>query len=83
MNRRPAVFSIIYVLSIALVFDMVIDYDRPQTGLIRVPLAPLQWQLDAMHLIRRDVVSVDGSTLYVPAETKLFGYAQITLLSGP
>ena len=49
VNRRPAVFAIIYVLSIALVFDMVIDYDRPQTGLIRVPLAPLQWQLDAMH----------------------------------
>ncbi len=49
VNRRPAVFSIIYVLSIALVFEMVIDYDRPQTGLIRVPLAPLQWQLDAMQ----------------------------------
>jgi hypothetical protein len=49
VNRRPAVFSIVYVLAIALVFEMVIDYDRPQTGLIRVSLAPLQWQLDAMQ----------------------------------
>jgi hypothetical protein len=48
-KRRPAVFSIVYVLAIALVFEMVIDYDRPQTGLIRVSLAPLQWQLDAMQ----------------------------------
>lgn len=48
-KRRPAVFTIIYVLSIALVFEMGIDYDRPQTGLIRVPLAPLQWQLDSMR----------------------------------
>lgn len=49
VNRHPGAFSIVYVLAIALVFEMVIDYDRPQTGLIHVPLAPLQWQLNAMQ----------------------------------
>ncbi|HTV92228.1 MAG TPA: hypothetical protein VMG98_05890 [Verrucomicrobiae bacterium] len=48
-GARPAVFSLIYIAAIALVFEMVIDYDRPQTGLIRVSLAPLQWQLESMH----------------------------------
>lgn len=48
-GARPAVFSMIYIAAIALVFEMDIDYDRPQTGLIRVSLAPLQWQLDAMQ----------------------------------
>ncbi len=48
-GARPAVFSIIYIAAIALVFEMVIDYDRPQTGLIRVSLAPLQWQIESMH----------------------------------
>jgi hypothetical protein len=48
-DRRPAMFTVIYVFSIALVFEMGIDYDRPRTGLIRVPLAPLQWQLDSMR----------------------------------
>ena len=48
-GARPAVFSMIYIAAIALVFEMDIDYDRPQSGLIRVPLAPLQWQLGAMR----------------------------------
>jgi hypothetical protein len=39
----------IYIAALALVFEMDIDYDRPQTGLIRVSLAPLQWQIDAMQ----------------------------------
>ncbi len=39
----------IYIAALVLVFDMVIDYDRPQTGVITVSLAPLQWQLESMH----------------------------------
>jgi len=31
------------------VFEMVLDYDRPQTGMITVSLAPLQQQLESMH----------------------------------
>jgi len=48
-GARPAVFSIIYIIAISLVFEMVLDYDRAQTGVIRVSLAPLQWQLESMH----------------------------------
>jgi hypothetical protein len=48
-GARPAVFSIIYIAAIVLVFEIVVDYDRPQTGLIRVSLAPLQWQLESME----------------------------------
>jgi hypothetical protein len=48
-GARPAVFSVIYIAAIALVFEMDLDYDRPQTGLIRVSLAPIQWQLESMH----------------------------------
>lgn len=48
-GARPAVFSIIYVAAIVLVFEMVVDYDRPQTGVIRVSLAPIQWQLESMQ----------------------------------
>ncbi|HTC31225.1 MAG TPA: hypothetical protein VK702_10885 [Candidatus Acidoferrum sp.] len=48
-GARPAVFSIIYIAAIVLVFEMVVDYDRPQTGVIRVSLAPLRWQLESMQ----------------------------------
>ncbi len=48
-RARPAVFSMIYIAALALVFEMVIDYDRPQTGMITVSLAPLQTQLESMH----------------------------------
>lgn len=49
VGARPAVFSMIYIVAIALVFEMVVDYDRPQTGVIRVSLALLQTQLEPMH----------------------------------
>jgi hypothetical protein len=49
VGARPAVFSMIYIAALALVFEMFIDYDRPQTGLITVSLAPLQTQLESMH----------------------------------
>ena len=48
-GARPAVFSMIYIAALALVFEMVIDYDRPQTGMITVSLAPLQTQLESMN----------------------------------
>jgi hypothetical protein len=48
-GARPAVFSMIYIAALALVFEMVIDYDRPQAGMITVSLAPLQRQLEAMR----------------------------------
>jgi hypothetical protein len=48
-GARPAVFSMIYIAAIVLVFEMLVDYDRPQTGLIRVSLAPIQWQLESMQ----------------------------------
>jgi hypothetical protein len=48
-GARPAVFSMIYIAALALVFEMVLDYDRPQTGMITVSLAPLQQQLESMH----------------------------------
>ena len=48
-GARPAVFSMIYIIAMALVFEMVLDYDRPQSGVIRISLAPLQWQLESMH----------------------------------
>jgi hypothetical protein len=48
-GARPAVFSMIYIAALVLVFEMVVDYDRPQTGVIRVSLAPLQWQLESMQ----------------------------------
>jgi hypothetical protein len=49
VGSRPAVFSIIYIAALSLVFEMFIDYDRPQGGLITVSLAPLQTQLESMH----------------------------------
>jgi hypothetical protein len=48
-GARPAVFSMIYIAAIVLVFEMIVDYDRPQTGVIRVSLAPLRWQLESMQ----------------------------------
>lgn len=48
-GARPAVFSMIYIIAMALVFEMVLDYDRPQTGVIRISLAPMHWQLESMH----------------------------------
>lgn len=47
---RPMLLSIIYVVANVVVIGMMIDYDRPQTGLIRINLKPLQVQLEAMQL---------------------------------
>ena len=46
---RPAVFSAIYVIALTLVLQMVIDFDRPQSGFITVPLNALRAQITAMQ----------------------------------
>jgi hypothetical protein len=46
---RPVALSIIYVLASVVVINMMIDYDRAQTGFIRVNLAPLHRQLQSMQ----------------------------------
>ncbi len=46
---RPVALSIIYVLASVVVINMMIDYDRAQTGFIKVNLAPLHRQLQSMQ----------------------------------
>ncbi len=46
---RPPVLCAIYVLASVVVISMMIDYDRPQDGFVRVNLNPLQTQLAAMQ----------------------------------
>jgi hypothetical protein len=41
-GRRALIFKALFALMIALVFGLVLDLDRPQRGIIRVNLAPLQ-----------------------------------------
>lgn len=41
-GRRALIFKAFFALMIALVFGLVLDLDRPQRGIIRVNLAPLQ-----------------------------------------
>ena len=48
-ESRPAVLSAIYVIAYVLVINMMVDYDRPNTGFVRVSLAPLKLQLQSMQ----------------------------------
>jgi hypothetical protein len=41
-GKRAVVFKAIFAVMVALVFGLVLDLDRPQRGLIRVSLAPMQ-----------------------------------------
>ena len=41
-GKRALVFKAIFAVMVALVFGLVLDLDRPQRGLIRVSLAPMQ-----------------------------------------
>lgn len=45
---RPLALSLAYVISIAVVFEMIVDIDRPQTGTIHVNLQPLEDQVRQM-----------------------------------
>lgn len=46
---RPLALTLAYVISIAVVFEMVVDIDRPQTGTIHVNLQPLEEQVREMN----------------------------------
>jgi hypothetical protein len=46
---RPLYLSAIYILAYVVVISMMIDYDRPNTGLVTVNLNPLTVQLQSME----------------------------------
>ncbi|HEX8806635.1 MAG TPA: hypothetical protein VF741_06780 [Candidatus Aquilonibacter sp.] len=48
-ESRPRVVSIIYVVASVVVFSMMVDYDRPGTGLVTVSVTPLQLQVRSMQ----------------------------------
>ncbi|MGA8476108.1 MAG: hypothetical protein WB681_13740 [Candidatus Cybelea sp.] len=48
-ESRPAVLSAIYVVAYVLVINMMVDYDRPNTGFVRVSVTPLRLQLQSMQ----------------------------------
>jgi hypothetical protein len=48
-ERRPGGLSAIYVIAYVLVINMMVDYDRPNTGFITVSLSPLKLQLESMQ----------------------------------
>jgi hypothetical protein len=48
-QSRPAVLSAIYVIAYVLVINMMVDYDRPNTGFVSVSLTPLKLQLESMQ----------------------------------
>jgi hypothetical protein len=50
LNRsRPPTLTIIFIVAYVLVINMMIDYDRPQSGFVRVNLDPLRLQLQSMQ----------------------------------
>jgi len=46
---RPAALSAIYVVAMVVVVTMMLDYDRPQGGFVRVNLDPIRLQLSSME----------------------------------
>jgi hypothetical protein len=48
-GSRPLVLSAIYVVAYVIVIEMMIDYDRPNTGFVRVSLTPMTSQLQLMR----------------------------------
>ena len=48
-KSRPLLMSTLTVITYSLVLTMIIDYDRPQSGFIKVSLAPLATQLQSMR----------------------------------
>jgi hypothetical protein len=51
-QSRPAILSAIYVIAYVLVINMMVDYDRPNTGFVSVTLTPLKLQLESMQRSR-------------------------------
>jgi hypothetical protein len=48
-GSRPTLMSAIYVAAYVVVISMMVDYDRQDTGLIKVSLTPLTLQLQSME----------------------------------
>src|ERR1700729_3135465 len=48
-GSRPAALSAVYVVAFAVAVNMMVDYDRPQTGFVTVNLNPIRVQLQAMQ----------------------------------
>jgi hypothetical protein len=48
-KSRPVALVVLYALALTIVLNLVIDYDRPETGLIRVSLDPISNQLHSMQ----------------------------------
>ncbi|HTZ54990.1 MAG TPA: hypothetical protein VMB20_07985 [Candidatus Acidoferrum sp.] len=48
-GSRPFFLSLIYVLAYVIVIEMMIDYDRPNTGFVTISLTPLTAQLQEME----------------------------------
>lgn len=48
-KSRPILMSTLMIVAYALVITMIVDYDRPQTGFIKVSLDPLAVQLQSMQ----------------------------------
>lgn len=50
-SARPVLLSVLYVAANVVVVNMMIDYDRPQTGLITLNLDPIKRQLQNMQSV--------------------------------
>jgi hypothetical protein len=48
-GKRAPIFKAVFAVMVALVFGLVLDLDRPQRGIIRVNLAPLQNLCQSMN----------------------------------
>jgi MFS superfamily sulfate permease-like transporter len=48
-KSRPVLLSAIYVVANVVVISMMVDYDRPQTGIVNVNLNPIKIQLKSMQ----------------------------------
>jgi hypothetical protein len=48
-RARPAALSAAYVVANVVVISMMVDYDRPQTGFVKVNLTPIRVQLQSMQ----------------------------------
>jgi hypothetical protein len=48
-GSRPVLLSIIYIAAYVIVIEMMIDYDRPNSGFVTINLTPLTDQLSVMQ----------------------------------
>jgi hypothetical protein len=48
-NSRPLLLSAIYVIAYSVIISMAVDYDRPQTGIVKIDFSPLSRELASMR----------------------------------